>query len=108
MDAELFDIKGNWSQASEKYKESIKEASDRGLIRDQAVANHRFSEFWARQRNFIQARLHLDEAIDWYEAWGARAVAEDLRSKVAGLLPLEQQLPHKETAPSVASSYNGS
>ena len=102
MDAEILDgINRRPDKARVRYQTAIRMTQERNLLRDQALAHHRYSEFLYRQHDLEPAYYHFQEAVEWYEAWGAHSVADYFRSSYGAQL---HQSMHEEKHPKVSET----
>ncbi len=97
--AETHRIEGDRWAAGETYELAIEAADRHGPIFARAVSHEAAGRFWLAERRPGFARLHLDEALSAFEAWGARSKAEELRQRVAEWLPRRAPAPAVPEAP---------
>ena len=73
--------------AIQAYKEAITMASRSGFLRDAGLISERYADFLLNDiEDPQQARFHVENAIRYYEEWGARRSVDALQSKYADLL----------------------
>ncbi len=78
VSAEWARLEGREMEAMRLYEQTIRSASERGFLQDQALASELAARFY-RLRGFEKvADAYLDEARDCYARWGAKAKVAQL------------------------------
>lgn len=72
--------------AATYYDLAIKFAGTHQFIQEEALANELASEFYLSRGRDVLAGFYLNQAIDCYQAWGARAKVEELQNRHPKLL----------------------
>jgi len=86
LKAEIFQFKGDTDEAERNYRYAITTTHKCGFIHDRALANERMGIFYCRIGSMDQAQDCLLEAYKIWLRWGARAKAENLMERYAGVL----------------------
>jgi len=73
------------SMAEWNYRQSIKEAKSRGVVQDAALGEERYAAFLLKIGDKVRARSHLEQAIRWYDDWGASKKVEMLRGQLSDM-----------------------
>ncbi|CAJ1927504.1 unnamed protein product [Cylindrotheca closterium] len=80
LDAEHAALEGKYEEAESHYKKAIQFVARSGYLHHAGLFNELYSDFLLRERNDKkEARYHLQEAIRYYNDWGALGVVERLR-----------------------------
>ncbi|KAL3937754.1 MAG: hypothetical protein SGBAC_007200 [Bacillariaceae sp.] len=80
LEAENSALEGNHADAETHYKKAIQFVSRSGRVHHAALFNELYSDFLFRERNDKdEARYRIEQAIRYYEDWGALGVVARLR-----------------------------
>ncbi|CAJ1947191.1 unnamed protein product [Cylindrotheca closterium] len=80
LDAEHAALEGKYEEAESHYKKAIQFVARSGHLHHAGLFNELYSDFLWRERNDKEeARYHLQEAMRYYNDWGAYGVVERLR-----------------------------
>lgn len=80
LDAEQAALEGKHDEAATHYKNAIQFVAKGGYLHHAALFNERYSDFLLRERNDMEeAKYRLEEAIRYYQDWGAFGVVERLK-----------------------------
>ena len=80
LEAEHTALKGKKSAAKVKYEAAIRKAARTGHLHHAALFNERFADFLQHDvSDEEESSYRLNEAILWYEEWGAKRKVEMLK-----------------------------
>lgn len=68
------------------YQKAIVLTVRGGFVQDAAIANERLAGFFAKQGDQAEAARRYEQSILYYEEWGFKSKAEQLRRKTNGLV----------------------
>ena len=72
---------------TELFESGIELAKKRDQTNDVAIGYQHFGEFWLRRGDRELALENIEKSIEYFDAWGAPAKANQLRQKYQDLLP---------------------
>lgn len=78
-EAELAVVNGKSQKAEESFKSAITVASRNGFVQDRALSHELASQMFASKGDDYWKNYHLDNAIRYYEEWGASVKASQLK-----------------------------
>jgi predicted ATPase len=84
--AEIARVEERDADALAGYAAAIEHARAQRFLHEEAIANELAARFYLSRRAEPPARAYLLEAIDAYEAWGARAKIAQLEAELGDLL----------------------
>ena len=80
LDAEHAALQGKRAEAETQYKKAIQFAGRSGYLHHAALFNELYSDYLLREHNDTdEARYRLEEAIKYYQDWGALGKVEMLQ-----------------------------
>lgn len=86
VEAEKKRVFGDDLNAIEHYDRAILLARENGFIQEEALTNELAAKFWLARGKEGFARLHMEQARQCYESWGATSKIRDLDKKYPNLL----------------------
>ena len=81
LDAEQARLESKANSAIKSYESAIVLSGRRGFIHDQALACERYADFLFSLGHKADGTSRLQDAIKWYEEWGASAKVHQLGSR---------------------------
>jgi hypothetical protein len=80
LSAEQAALSKNYTRAEEKYKKAIVLAARTGRMHHAALCNERYADFLLQElSDEEEAKYRMEEAIRFYEEWGAVGKVEMLK-----------------------------
>lgn len=79
-EVELAVVNGKSQKAEESFKSAITVASRNGYVQDRALSHELASQWFALKGDDYWKDYHLDNAIRYYEEWGASVKVSQLKS----------------------------
>jgi len=86
VEAEIYRVLGNKTEAIEKYDCAIAGAKENEYIQEEAIANELAAKFYLDWGKEKYAALHMQEAYYCYAQWGAKAKTDHLEQRYPQLL----------------------
>ena len=91
--AEEAAMSGDTEKARELFNSGIVLAARCGFLRNAALINERYAEFFLNNlQDKEQAKYHVEQAIKFFKAWGAQLSVDKIQSKYKGLFPAPTHL----------------
>ena len=88
LNAEWAALKGKQHIAKRNYETAIIVAARSGFMQDSALASERYGEFLLNELKEREDGMYrLDQAIQYFNEWGARGKAQQIQKKYADLWP---------------------
>lgn len=82
LEAEKAFTNGDEEKAQDCYKAAITAAKAHRFVHEEGLANERASRFYHHYGRVDEALLHLNQAKDCYEKWGALALSKRMEQEI--------------------------
>ncbi|MBU1168621.1 MAG: AAA family ATPase [Proteobacteria bacterium] len=107
VEAELSRVTGKQERASEYYDKAVAASIEHGYIQYEALSNELAAKFWLNREKQLFARAYMENALEAYSRWGAKAKVEHLIKTYPSLIRrFDNPARERESAPGSTTMDN--